>query len=726
MTIRLFFEFLHRNRVLVQTAFVVAMLAVYVWLVQDEGEWVKGFEDHVTEILLLNRPPLEPPPETVIIYVSENTFPVKPYSPAEIAQVPDLAYLTQKWPWNNALWAHLTQNLLDAGAGVVALDLFFKGTTPGDAELAEVIAENQDRVVLPSIMDSTLLVGTNQLILDPERSLLPTTGSADVLGFTNYPDTTVRMLKNWLALSILLPESSEGNAAGLPRHPDEFSFSWLAAKKFMSMSPQVGRSLILRRPKGGLKKMVDAPQRDPKTPMMLNYYGPPFTITSVRLENVLTNWNTTFLHGEYFKGKAVFIGTRAWLRFNDFYTTPLGSSPGVEIQATSFANLIHTEWLRPAPDWVVLLLAFALSLMALAVSLSVHQVLIKMGLFLSLGAIFLEVTQHLFWSWLIVVPVAGAALILISCGIFGTLYDYMLTQYERQRMLGMFESMVSPGVAGLMLSQRGDFEKRLGGQRQEVIVLFCDIRRFTVWSEKVGPEALVAQLNEYYSQMVGIVQEHGGTVQKYIGDALMAAWGDVRAQPPSEGATHAVHAALRMVEALRKLNLHWAKQPGREQLSFGIGINHGECVVGQIGHPRRLEFTVLGDPVNLASRLESATKQCHQTILVGQSIYEMTKREFSYRLAEKMQVMGKSHAVAVYAPMGEGASLPPVGVAQYNDAIESYYARDFVRAAELFRLAQERFGGDDYLCTTFLKRCEHFQKNPPPPDWDGTWVLTEK
>jgi adenylate cyclase len=461
--------------------------------------------------------------------------------------------------------------------------------------------------------------------------------------------------------------------------------------------------------------------------MPLNYYGLPGTIEPISLQEVLLNWDTKYKHGEYFKNKVVFVGPYAETRFNDYYDTPMGIMAGVEIQATAYANLVHNQWLREAPDWLVLALAFALGMLALAVSLGVRSVPLKMSLFLSLAAFYLAATQLIFWTHLIVMPVAGAAIILVSCGAFGTLYDYVLEQYERQRTLGMFESMVSPGVAGLLLSHQGDFEKRLGGQRQQVVVLFGDIRRFTEWSERVGPDAVVGQLNEHLSTMVDIVQEEGGTVQKYIGDALMAAWGDVRALPPAEGAERAVRAGLRMQAALRKLNAAWLNQEGREQLVFGIGINHGEGLVGRIGHPRRQEFTVMGDPVNVAARLESATKQYHQEILVGQSIYEMTKKIFWYRLVDKIVVMGKKQAIRVYVPQGvQGEGTTPAGWNAYAEAVEKYYARDFAGAAEGFREANAQMGGQDYLCQNFLERCEHYRRTPPPPEWEGISVLKEK
>jgi adenylate cyclase len=486
--------------------------------------------------------------------------------------------------------------------------------------------------------------------------------------------------------------------------PDFYSFSWLAAGKALGRNPAL----------------------DPWQMTAVNFYASAHTITTIPIEDVLVHWDGVFSHGEAFKGKYVFIGATAHTHLKDNFTTPWGDMPGVEVQATAFENLIKGEWLRPAPYWVTPALAVFFGLLALLVSLRVHSVIGKIALLLGSGVAFAFITQWLFTAHLLMVPVAGALLGLVGSGSFGTVYDFVLERYERRRMLGVFESMVSPGVANLVLSNREDFEQRLGGQRKEVVILFSDIRGFTTWSEKVGPDALVTQLNEYFFGMVEVIQQEGGTVQKYIGDALMAAWGDVREQPLDQCAIQAMRAAWRMIGELEKLNQGWVGREKREQLGFGIGINLGEGVVGRIGHPRRQEFTVMGDAVNLAARLESATKQYHQTILVGEHIYAHANAEFDFRLADKMQVKGKTFAVPVYAPLGpKGAALPP-GLAEYNAAIDKYYARDFAGAETLFHAANAKMGGEDFLCENYASRCQHFIAEPPPADWDGGWTLKDK
>jgi len=714
MSISRFFDFLHHRRVLIQTAFVVVVTAVYFWMFQDQTDWVNKIEHIVTQWRMELWPPRPAPKDVVILTINDSTFTANKsglISPEKLAAVPELKYLTSSWPWDRTLWARLTERLIGAGARFVAYDLVFKDTSnpEGDAECGRVFAKFSDstqpgheQVAVAALLGDSTYPGSNAVFTLPEPALTANTGP-DIVGLIklNSDDGLVRTIQHHWNFEMLEVLDRVHNQGAKPKIYPTYSLSWVVAKKVLGAPPK----------------------REGDTPMIINYYGAADTIETLKLEEVLLNWDK---YKEYFKNKVVFVGTDSETRFSDTFDLYGGYITGVEIQATAYANLVNEEWFENASDFVILILTVVLGALALVVSLYMRSVAVKMVLFASLGAFFLVGTQLLYSSHLILVPVLGAAFILVGTGVFGTLYDYVLGAYERQRMLGMFESMVSPGVAGLLLSHRGDFEKRLGGQRQDVVVLFGDIRNFTTWSEKVGPDALVAQLNEHLTSMVSIVQEEGGTVQKYIGDALMVAWGDVRAQPPAEGAEHAVRAALRMQASMHKLNEGWKGQAGREQLAFGIGINHGEGVVGLIGHPRRMEFNVMGDPVNLAARLESATKQFNQPILVGESVYEMTKEIFAYRLVDKIRVKGKSRATRVYAPLGELRDVHPPGLPTYELAIEKYYNRDFAGAEALFQSAKVEMGGVDFLCDNFIERCLYYRQVPPPPDWDGSWTLKEK
>jgi adenylate cyclase len=744
MTIRRYLEFMHHRRVLLQTAFVVVLTAFYFWFVQSQetllenrGTWIENIENDMLQVRLQKRPPLVSPTDVVVIAIDGGTFDAykeiiedKKDPVALRAVAPELNYFgdeSKSWPFDNGLWAKLTDRLLGAGANFVAYDfVLYKSSPEGDAACADAFTRNAEKVAIASDIGGGP-EGKPAIMDMPDAALLPKK-AVDIVGLSNQqvdPDGMVRRIAHARNIAPSTRQIFVGTSDGVGRlrTQSEYSLSWLAAKKSWLATRKIGPEKNI-----GIEDPVQT--TDPNQPTLLNYYALNDPIKTIPLWELLADWDTVYDHGEYFRGKTVFIGPTAESRFRKrFFDTPADFQPQVQIQATAFANLIHGDSLRPASDFMVLILILGLGFMALMVSLWMRAVLLKIVLFFALAGIFFEATQHIFTAYDVVTPVAGAAIILLGCGAFGTLYDYLLEQHERQRTLDTFESMVSPGVAGLVLSHRGDLEKRLGGQRQEVVVLFGDIRNFTKMSEKLEPETLVAQLNEYLERMVGIIQDEGGTLQKYIGDAVMAAWGDVRVQPAADGAHHAVQAALRMQSALKQLNEQWLTAPNREQLKLGIGLNHGEGIVGRIGHPRRMEFTVLGDAVNLAARLESATKQYRQAILVGESIYEMTKDRFLYRFVDKLVVQGKTTAVRVYTPLANLSSHepPPAGLSEYNAALEQYYARDFAGATETFQLAKEKFGGADFLCDNFLARCNYyFRYEPPPQDWDGTWQLTEK
>ena len=315
---------------------------------------------------------------------------------------------------------------------------------------------------------------------------------------------------------------------------------------------------------------------------------------------------------------------------------------------------------------------------------------------------------------------------LIGTGGFGILYQWLLEQFERARLRGVLNVHLSKSVADVILAQRDSFDEALRGQSRQVTTLFSDIRDFTTWSESVDAQELVAQLNEYFRPMVDAILAEDGTPQRFIGDAILAAWGDTHSHGEAEDAARAVRCALVMRPALARLNEGWRGRPDRRELTIGIGINHGEVTVGEVGHPVRRQFTVMGDAINLAARLESATKQFHADILVGPTVEEMTRAQFVYRRVDRLVFKGKTQPVEVFIPLSEAATPPPAWLADYHRAIDLYRARQFSEAAGLFEKVNAEIGGEDFLCAMYARRCAAFAQTPPPPAWDGSHVLAEK
>jgi adenylate cyclase len=245
-------------------------------------------------------------------------------------------------------------------------------------------------------------------------------------------------------------------------------------------------------------------------------------------------------------------------------------------------------------------------------------------------------------------------------------------------------------------------------------------------TEGAAPEQLVGQLNEYFKKMVGVVLQEKGTLQKFIGDAIMAAWGDAHSDGAEEDARHAVRTGLQMRAELAKLNELWAAQPNRTPLQIGIGVNFGEAIVGNIGSPARMEFTVLGDVVNLAARLETATKQFHVDLLVGESVEALTRRHFVFRKVGLRSVMGKAKPVEAFDVLSERSEAAPSWLERYHEAIRMFRRREFTAASALFSEVLAEIGGRDFLCEMYLERCARYLETPPPENWIGNFVLTDK
>ncbi len=259
-------------------------------------------------------------------------------------------------------------------------------------------------------------------------------------------------------------------------------------------------------------------------------------------------------------------------------------------------------------------------------------------------------------------------------------------------------------------------------------VLFSDLVGFTTLSENAHPEALVAQLNEYLTRMTSVVFSNGGTLDKFIGDAIMAVWGNVRSLGIAQDAKNCARAALGMRRELRQLNQEWRDQ-GRMGLGMGIGINQGEVIVGNIGSHERMDPTVIGDAVNLASRLEGLTRIYGVDILVGASAAELARDEVHLRSVARVQVKGKTKPVDVFTFIGaRNEEVDPEFLKWldvYEEGLEKFRTRDFIEAKILFSRFLE-FYPDDLLAKMYLDRALEYEQQPPDEAWDAVEVFKKK
>jgi class 3 adenylate cyclase/HAMP domain-containing protein len=294
-----------------------------------------------------------------------------------------------------------------------------------------------------------------------------------------------------------------------------------------------------------------------------------------------------------------------------------------------------------------------------------------------------------------------------------------IARHKERRIRNIFQKYVPSDVIDQFFTSP---ESMLVGQDRELAVLFSDIRSFTTISEGMEPNELVEALNRYFDGMVNVIMNRNGIVDKYIGDAIMAFYGaPVKRE---DDALQATLSALDMVERLKVFNQE-QRSLGLPEFNTGIGISYGLVTVGNIGTQRKMDYTVIGDMVNLASRLEGLTKVYNQPILISDSVRNEVAATVPCRLVDQVVVKGKSRAVGIYAPQRQLSETEQRAWELYQQGLNLYYSRSFQRSWELLSEAEAHMPGDP-LCQIYLDRARDLIENPPTDEWTGYTVMTTK
>ncbi len=340
----------------------------------------------------------------------------------------------------------------------------------------------------------------------------------------------------------------------------------------------------------------------------------------------------------------------------------MGPSPrqGLTPLVLVHANLVHSvlaqDYVRVAPDWLVWLGGLGLGFLSVAVGR--HRPVAVLVVWATLAvASYVAVAFAAWVVWSLWLPLIGPLAAFVALQFVVGVRRVLQEQRGREVVNRMFGTYLSPELLQKMLKEKKGVVVR--SERRPVTILFSDLRDFTKMSESMGQDELIALLNEYLAAMVECIHEERGTLHKFIGDAVMAVWGDLSSEGIEVDAARAARAAQNMHRRLAELNVGW-RAAGRAELRMGVGLNHGTVLVGNIGSPRRMEFTVIGDAVNLASRLESLTKELAVDTLVGEALEPLlTGRGFRLEPRGTVPVKGKALPVAVYA-LSSAAEQKPV------------------------------------------------------------------
>jgi adenylate cyclase len=304
-----------------------------------------------------------------------------------------------------------------------------------------------------------------------------------------------------------------------------------------------------------------------------------------------------------------------------------------------------------------------------------------------------------------------------------TSYRMIFEEREKRKIRKSFAQYLSPGVIALI---EKDPQKYIhpGGEMKDLTVMFSDIRGFTTISEGLTPDELVRLLNEYLGAMTDVVFASYGTLDKYIGDAIMAFWGSP--YPQTDHAFRGCYCALEMSRTLSKLNAKW-KQEDRAPLAIGIGLNTGPVNVGNMGSEKRLAWTVMGDNVNLASRLEGITKQYQIQIVIGEGTYQQVGNHFVCRELDKIKVKGKNHPVNIYELLDVAAEKWKYEslLTRFDSAMAAYRSQNWREASAQFGQLLGAFP-EDGPTQVFLQRALEYMETAPETDWDGVYVMKSK
>jgi len=457
-----------------------------------------------------------------------------------------------------------------------------------------------------------------------------------------------------------------------------------------------------------------------------NFYGPfnRFPVYSYTDLMHLYDAGKTDSLKQIFNGKMVVTGHSSNM-VGDYGPTPYEElSPLCLVHATVASNLVRDELIRETPYSLVLAFIILISLTAFGLN---HLASVRLSAVLSLGLIAVPfwVSFALFtWStiWLTWMAPTGCA-VLTTLWLQGT--RYLASDKEKKKIRTAFvQYLPEPVVKELMANP--DL-LRLGGTKQELTVLFSDVAGFTTISEKLSPEELVEFLNQYLGAMTDIVMKYEGTLDKYIGDAIMAFWG--APVPQKDHAIRACKSALEMTEVLKKMLAKWRSE-GKPDIWARYGINTGDMVVGNMGSEKRFNYTVMGDAVNLSARLEPANKEFGTTIMISEFTVSRLNDQFLTRQLDLLVVKGKTKPVRVFELIGEKSITPdleswaePVRI--YEESLSLYYRREFRAAAEGFRKVLLLKPGDG-PSETYIARSEAYFSEPPAPDWDGVFVMKHK
>ncbi len=635
--------------------------------------------------------------------------------------------LSVGWPFPRVYYAKAILNLMNAGVRLIVLDIEITEPNKNDPD--------QDRILAAAVMraQDVILAGkwvtefavndiVNTFVLPPIPRLLETRSRWGLVNVDEDPDGFIRRY--------LLFQSKN----------DRFYYP-LSLEAFSSLNSSNGSDGQVKVNEDGYFVIANHRilKRDYNS-MLINFRGPAKSFPTYSFTDVLDD-STFSLEEEEdtdvfelhklegtFKDKIVFIGASAEelqdTKFAPFfnYKGKQRKLPGVELHANALSTLMRGDFIKTQSAWWMLVSVLVLSALAMIFTKWLKPF---RGMFAVIGIIlaFVVWSVYAFINHLLWVEVTAPLTAIVLSYVTNVVHQTLTEQRERIRTRKTWEHFMAQNVIESMLST-GQLPK-FGGERRELSVLFSDIRGFTSFTEKHSSHEVVRKLNEYLTAMVDIIFKNAGTLDKFVGDEVMAIYG-----APHYYKNHAEMAcvtALEMVSGLRVLQKKWSAM-NQAYFQIGIGVNTGKVIVGNLGSSQLFDYTVIGDDVNLAARLEGANKQYGTTIIISEFTYRSVKKTAIVRELDLVRVKGKSKPVRIFELRGMTA-LPAIEqdliIEIYTQGLNYYKQQKWYPALTEFKRVLRYFPTDGPT-RVYIKRCLDFIEMPPPENWDGVYEFTTK
>ena len=616
---------------------------------------------------------------------------LRPQPPDDIVAVaidePSFSEMRMQWPWPRSVHAELIDTLVKAGAHTIVLDLLFDEASTSD----------EDRALAEAVRRA------GNVVLASDRAATTDRGY---------------QIEQWVEpLPLLAEAAATVAAAGVERDPDGVIRRAAGAID--------GRSTVSLA--AALRQPGFVPPPDPERVRLIHFLGAPRRgIVTVSYYQAI---EPGLLPADMFRGKIVLVGrslsAAAAIDQPDHFRTPVAvAMPGIEIHASQIDTLLrrraiadpfegYLAWL----SWVVLA-GIVAAIASFVLTPQIGLIALSGSIVLGGGAAYLLLTIS-YVRIPVIAPLIAAAAVFTSTAA----YRFALGQRERQLIKRAFQHYVAPAIVKQMLDDPGRL--KLGGEAYDVTVIFTDLEGFTGVAEGLTPEALRERLTTYFKAMMDVLLIEHATLDKFIGDAIMAYFGCP--MPDAAHPQQACRAALAMQRRLSALNDEWHRA-GVPALQMRIGINTGTAVAGNMGTDEIFNFTIIGDCVNLASRLEGVNKYYGTRIIVGEDTWNRVSSVVEGRELDWIRVKGKARPVAIHELLSEANALSDRMRSvrdRYAEGLRLYRRRSWNDAAAEFRAALE-IDPTDGPSQTLLERCEHAAHDPPPEPWDGVYAMAAK